>query len=208
MPNRSSRATKPLMAFMTIAASASAQFQINPQMGLTFQSLTRPKAGQDFKAAVGWTLGSDLRIGDKLFFQPGAFLSRNRTITSYNGGNTIVSDGDLITTNLKLRALVGYRLIDTYQFDLRLIAGPSYDVLMSVDGKAGSNVSWNKGDFSSGSMNVEAGLGFDMGLFTLSPTATFGLNRAFSDAESVKDIDSKYITYGLTIGVNFGDDDN
>lgn len=195
------------LAVATIAAGANAQFQVNPQMGLTFQSLTKPAPGQDFKAAVGWTLGSDLRVGDKLFFQPGAFLSRNRTITSYDDGNVILSDGDLITTNLKLRALCGYRLIDTYQFDLRFMAGPSYDVLMSVDGKAGNEVSWNKGDFSSGSFNVEAGFGLDMGVFTVSPTASFGLNRAFSDVESVKDIDSRYITYGLTIGVNFGDDD-
>lgn len=196
-----------ILAVATTIGSASAQFQVNPQMGLTFQSLTKPQQGQDFKASVGWTLGSDLRIGDRLFFQPGAFISRNRTISSYANGDSIVSEGKIITTNLKLRALVGYRIIDSYQFDMRFFAGPSYDVLMSVDGKQSGDISWDKGDFSSGSFNLEAGLGFDMGLFTLSPTATFGLNRAFSDAESVKDIDSKYMTYGLTIGVNFGDDD-
>ena len=197
-----------LLAVATIASTASAQFQVNPQMGLTFQNLTgKIVEGQDFKASVGWTLGSDVRIGDRLFFQPGAFISRNRTISSYDGGNIIVNDGKLITTNLKLRALCGYRIIDSYQFDLRFFAGPSYDVLMSVDGTQSDDIAWDKGDFSKGSFNVEAGLGFDMGLFTLSPSASFGLNRAFSDAESVKDIDSRYITYGLTIGVNFGDDD-
>ena len=195
------------LALSTIAAAASAQFQVNPQMGLTFQSLTKPAEGQDFKAAVGFTVGSDVRIGDRLFFQPGGFLSRNRTIASYDGGNQIVNESKFITTNLKLRALAGYRIVDSYQFDLRFFAGPSYDVLMSVDGTDDDGIDWNKGDFSSGSFNVEAGLGFDMGLFTMSPTASFGLNRAFSDAESVKDIDSRYITYGLTIGVNFGDDD-
>ncbi len=196
-----------ILAAATTVATASAQFQVNPQMGLTFQNLTDPAPGQDFKAAVGYTLGSDVRIGDKLFFQPGAFLSRNRTISSYNGGDMIVNESKLITTNLKLRALVGYRIIDTYQFDLRFVAGPSYDVLMSVDGTNSANMAWDRGDFSAGSLNLEAGLGFDMGMFTLSPMASFGLNRAFSDAQSVRDINSKYITYGLTIGVNFGDDD-
>ena len=197
-----------IVALAAIAGGASAQFQVNPQMGLTFQNLTgKLVEGQDFKASVGWTLGTDLRIGDRLFFQPGAFLSRNRTISSFDGGNTITNESKLITTNLKLRALVGYRIIDSYQFDLRFFAGPGYDVLMSVDGKNNADIAWDKGDFSSGSFNLEAGLGFDMGLFTLSPTASFGLNRAFSDTESLKDIDSKYMTYGLTIGVNFGDDD-
>lgn len=197
-----------ILAITTTIGTASAQFQVNPQMGLTFQSLTGEIVeGQDFKGSVGFTIGSDLRIGDRLFFQPGAFLSRNRTISSFDNGNTIVSEAKIINTNLKLRALVGYRIVDSYQFDLRFFAGPSYDVLMSVDGKNTEDIAWDKGDFSSGSFNLEAGLGFDMGLFTLSPSASFGLNRAFSDAESVKDIDSRYITYGLTIGVNFGDDD-
>lgn len=198
----------PTLGLATLITSASAQFQVNPQMGLTFQSLTSTGIpNQDFKASVGWNIGSDVRIGDRLFFQPGAFLSRNRTISSYNDGSTIVSESDLITTNLRLRALCGYRLVDSYQFDVRLFAGPSYDVLMSVDGKSSGDIAWDKGDFSAGSFNIEAGLGFDMGVFTLSPTATFGLNRAFSDVASVKDIDSRYVTYGLTIGVNFGDDD-
>lgn len=197
-----------LLAITAAVGTASAQLQVNPQMGLTFQNLTgKLVEGQDFKASVGWTLGSDVRIGDRLFFQPGAFISRNRTISSFDGGNTITNESKLITTNLKLRALCGYRIIDSYQFDLRFFAGPSYDVLMSVDGTDNADIAWNKNDFSSGSFNLEAGLGFDMGLFTLSPSASFGLNRAFSDAQSVKDINSKYLTYGLTIGVNFGDDD-
>lgn len=197
-----------MLAVTAIVGTASAQTQINPQLGLTFQNLTgKLNPGQDFKASVGYTVGSDLRFGNKLFFQPGVFLSRNRMISSYNSGDSIHSESKLITTNLKLRALVGYRIIDSYQFDLRLVAGPSYDVLLSVDEKGDDRIGWNKGDFSSGSFNIEAGLGFDMGMFTLAPMASFGLNRAFSDAESVKDIDSRYFSYGLTIGVNFGDDD-
>ncbi|HMU15683.1 MAG: outer membrane beta-barrel protein [Bacteroidetes bacterium] len=210
MRNTISRTTGLTLSALVLftVTTASAQTQINPQLGLTYQNLTgKLVQGQDFKGSVGYTLGADLRFGNRLFFQPGVFLSRNRTISSYDGGNVIESESKLITTNLKLRALVGYRIIDSYQFDLRLVAGPSYDVLMSVDGKDNNGIAWNKGDFSTGSFNVEAGLGFDMGMFTLAPMASFGLNRAFSDAASVKDIDSRYITYGLTIGVNFGDDD-
>lgn len=197
-----------LLAVASTIGNASAQTQINPQLGLSFQNLTgKQMEGQDFKGSIGYTVGADLRFGNKLFFQPGVFLSRNRMISSFNSGDSIHSESKVLTTNLKLRALVGYRVIDSYQFDLRLMAGPSYDVLLSVDEKGDNRIGWNKGDFSTGSFNVEAGLGFDMGMFTLAPMVSFGLNRAFSDAESVKDIDSRYLTYALTIGVNFGDDD-
>ena len=190
----------------TFSTAALAQFQVNPQMGLSFQELTSGGGNIASRASLGYMVGTDLRFGDRLFFQPGAFLGRSATVVSYDDFETTALEQDLVRTHLKLRALAGYRIIDSYQFDLRFMAGPSYDVLLSVDDK-NEGIDWNEGDFNQGSFNVDAGLAFDMGHFTLSPMASFGLSRVFSDAEGVKDIDSKYITYGLTIGVNFGDDD-
>ncbi|MBS1583734.1 MAG: outer membrane beta-barrel protein [Bacteroidetes bacterium] len=186
--------------------AAAAQFQLNPQIGLTYQDLTSGTTGTTFKGAVGWQLGADMRIGDRLFFQPGAFLGRNATVISVDDGEHNTIENDLVRTNLKLKALAGYRIIDGYNFDLRFMAGPSYDVLLSVDNKNDA-IGWNKGDFNNGSFNIDAGLGFDLGYFTLEPSASFGLSRAFKDTPALKDLSSKYITYGLTIGVNFGDDD-
>lgn len=192
--------------------AASAQVQFNPQAGVSFQSLTQAPDGFNYKAEVGWQLGADVRFGDKLFFQPGAFLGRSVTAVTYStnvqggaAGAVQVEDG-LVRTSLKLRGQVGYRVLDTYQFDIRLMVGPSYDVLMSVDDRDG-NLTWNKGDFNSGSWNMDLGVGLDMGLFTLSPTATFGLSRAFKDNPVLSDINSKYVSYGLTLGVNIGNDD-
>ena len=195
--------------FSVAAISANAQFQVNPQLGVTFQNLTSTDQGLKYKSALGYQLGADLRIGGRLFFQPGAFIGRNATVitsTTTNGSETATIEDNLIRTNLKLKALVGYRLIDSYQFDLRLVAGPTYDVLLSSDLRD-HRIAWNSGDFNNGSFNVDAGLGFDMGVVTVEPSASFGLSRAFSDNPSVSNISSKYITYGLTIGVNFGDDD-
>ena len=195
------------LAFSTALVAAQAQFQVNPQMGLTFQNLTDAPENTSFKAAAGWQLGTDLRFGDRLFFQPGAFFGRNATVVSVDNGETAMLEDNLVRTNLKLRAMVGYRMVDSYQFDLRFFAGPSYDVLLSVDNKS-DNINWNEGDFNKGSFNIDAGFGFDMGLFTVSPTASFGLSQVFDqDVIRVQDLSTKYLTYGLTIGVNFGDDD-
>lgn len=196
---------KKILSIVAVAAtvgSASAQFQINPQAGLAFQNLTQPGEGQDFKAALGWQLGADVRIGDRAFLQPGAFLSRNTTVITIADSTANKQELDLNTTNLRLRALVGYRIIDSYQFDLRFMLGPSYDVLLSkkLEDESGDQ-------FNSGSFNLEAGLGFDMGLVTLSPTMVFGLSNVFKDNPNVDQVDSKYFTYGLTVGINIGDDD-
>lgn len=201
-----------ILAVGPMASAALAQFQVNPQVGVTFQQLTDVPEGYDSKAVAGWQLGADARIGDRFFIQPGAFLGRSvtaisRTVPLENGStSTVEVEDNLVNTNLKLRAQLGYRIIDSYQFDMRFMLGPSYNVLMSVDDRD-DKLGWNRADFNSGSFNIDAGLGFDMGLFTLAPSASFGLSRVFRDDPSVSQISSKYVTYGLTIGINLGNDD-
>lgn len=191
---------------IAIAASAEAQFQMNPQVGVNFQQLTSPESGVEYKANVGWQLGADLRFGDRLYFQPGGFFGRSATAVKSMVSDTVTYEGDIVRTNLRLKAMVGYRIIDTYQFDLRFAMGPTYDVLLSVDDKD-DEIGYNKGDFRNGSMNIDAALGFDMGLVSLEPSVSFGLSRVFSDNPTVKDIGSKYLLYGLTVGINLGNDD-
>jgi hypothetical protein len=201
---------KQLIALLVSGAcgsAAMAQFQVNPQAGLTFQNLTNASPGVEFRAAAGWQLGADLRFGDRFYFQPGGFFGRYATYVTSSNGDTISAEDNLVRSNLKLKAMVGYRIIDSYQFDMRFALGPSYDVLLNVKDKNGTFVS-NEGYFNKGLWNIDAALGFDMGLLTLEPSVSFGLSRVFEEDEIVvKDIDSRYLTYGLTIGINLGNDD-
>ncbi|MEO8067204.1 MAG: outer membrane beta-barrel protein [Flavobacteriales bacterium] len=192
------------LAVVSLTAVAHAQFQVNPQVGINYQTLTNPPVDATYGARAGFLLGADFRIGNRAYFQPGVFIGRNNSFFSYN--DSTLAQGNVVRTNLKMKALVGYRIIDTYQFDMRFGVGPTYDVLMSRDVK-NSDIAWNEGDFNTGSWNVDAALGFDMGHFTVEPAVSFGLSRVFNDNLNVKDIDSRYLTYGLTIGFNFGDDD-
>jgi hypothetical protein len=105
-----------------------------------------------------------------------------------------------------MKAMFGHRIIDTYQFDLRFAMGPTYDVLLSVDDR-NDHISYGQGDFRRGSLNLDAALGFDMGHFTMEPSVSFGLSRVFKDNPAVQDLGSRYLTYGLTIGINLGNDD-
>lgn len=198
-----------LMTILIAAGSltvASAQVQFNPQMGVNFQQLTQPQANTEYKAAVGWMLGADFRFGDRLYFQPGAFVGRSATVVQQSFSDTLRIEDDLVRTNLKLKALFGYRLIDTYQFDLRFAMGPTYDVLLSVDDR-NDRIGYNQGDLRKGSLNIDAALGLDMGLVSLEPSVSFGLSRVFSENPRVQDIGSRYLTYGVTLGINIGNDD-
>jgi len=195
-----------LLATAVLVSTAQAQFQVNPQVGVTFQQLTQPEPNTEYRATAGWMLGADLRFGDRLYFQPGAFVGRNATLVRQTFSDTLRIEDDLVRTNLRLKALMGYRIIDTYQFDLRFSMGPTYDVLLSVDDRS-DRIGYNEGDFRRGSLNIDAALGFDMGLVTVEPSVSFGLSRVFNDNPVVRDIGSRYLTYGLTVGINLGNDD-
>lgn len=202
-----------LSLVILVASASSAQFQLNPQLGVTFQSLTDAPEGAEYRANVGFLLGVDARIGDSFYIQPGAFFGRNATSVTYpqpiadpnNPGATITTDieDNLVRSVLKLRTMLGYKLVNEEQFKLRLAVGPSYDVLMSVDLRD-DNIAWNQGDFKEGSFNVEAGLGLDIAFLTFEPGVAFGLSRVFEDNTLVGDINSRYFTFYFTAGIVFG----
>ncbi|MBK8614137.1 MAG: hypothetical protein IPN85_11800 [Flavobacteriales bacterium] len=184
-----------IMPFATMA-----QFAVNPQLGITMQKLTDAPEGAEYKAALGAMIGLDMRIGDRFYFQPGGFFERNSTVVSV--GDSLVVEDNLVRSNLKLKALVGYNLIDGDGFRLRFNTGPTYDVLLSVDDKD-DKIEWNKDDFNSGSFNWNAGLGADITIITLETGMTYGLSKVFKEQDGFTS-DAKYFTFYVTAGVVFG----
>lgn len=177
-----------------------AQVAVNPQVGLNWTKLTDAPAGSDYKADVGFMIGSDFRFGDRLYLQPGVFYIS--TATAINTGDSIQLNDDLVLSFLKLKALVGYNLIDGDGFRLRLNAGPTYGVLMSAKTKDGK-IPVDKDNFTTGSFNLDAGLGADISILTLETGISYGLSKAYKDQGGFSS-DSRYFTFYVTMGVAFG----
>lgn len=197
-----------LIALSLFAASSalSAQVAFNPQIGPNFSLLSNTPNGVRAKSAVGFQVGADLRFGSRLYFQPGAFFGRNTTvitITQPDGtGASVRREDNLVRTTAKVKALLGYNIIDGDAFRLRANVGPTYDVLLSVDNKD-DKIKFDKKDFSSGSFNMDAGIGVDIAFITLETGVSYGLSNAYKDAGALKN-DSKYFTYYLTAGIVIG----
>lgn len=189
-----------LLSVIAIPLLTVAQLAVNPQLGITLQKLTDAPDGAEYKAAVGAMIGVDLRIGERFYFQPGGFFERNSTVVSV--GDSLVVEDNLVRSNLKLKALVGYNLIDGDAFRLRFNTGPTYDVLLSVDNKD-DKIEWNKDDFNSGSFNWNAGLGADITIVTLETGMTYGLSKVFKEQDGFTS-DAKYFTFYVTAGVVLG----
>lgn len=192
-----------LIAVMTVCSTwVSAQFAINPQLGINMTNLTDNPQHTDTKAAVGFQVGADLRFGDRLYFQPGAYFGRSATVVKFGAADTAIIEDNLIRTTAKVKALMGFNLIHGDAFKLRVNVGPTYDVLLSVDSKD-SKIEFNKDDYNAGSFNMDAGLGADIAIFTVETGVSYGLSKAYKDAGQLQS-DAKYFTFYATIGLVFG----
>lgn len=192
-----------LTATVAIGATwANAQFAINPQLGLNFTDLTDDPTSVTTKAAVGFQVGADLRLGDRLYFQPGAYFGRSATVVKSTIIDTAIVEDNLIRTTAKVKALMGFNLVHNDAFKLRVNVGPTYDVLLSVDSKD-SRIDFNKDDYNAGSFNMDAGVGADIAMFTVETGVSYGLSKAYKDTDQLRS-DAKYFTFYATIGLVFG----
>ncbi|MEO7081529.1 MAG: outer membrane beta-barrel protein [Flavobacteriales bacterium] len=186
----------------TLATAASAQFKVNPQIGGSFTNLTHTPSGVTTSAAFGFQLGADFRIGDRLYFQPGAYFGRSATLVKISYLDTSVIQDNLIRTTAKVKALLGYNIIHEENFKLRVNAGPTYEALLSVDSKD-DKIDFNKDNYNGGSFNMDAGLGVDISVITLETGVSYGLSNAYKDQGKLMG-DSKYFTWYATLGLVFG----
>jgi hypothetical protein len=185
-------------AFAPIALCA--QVAINPQIGITLATLTPAQVGVQYKANVGVLAGADLRIGERFYLQPGAFFVSSKTAVSV--GDSLVTEDHLVWNSLKLKALAGYNLLDGDDFRLRIIAGPTYNWLLSATGKD-DHIKVEMKDFNTGTWGVDAGLGIDLTIFTVQGGVNYGLSKAYKSQEGNTN-DVRFITYYVTVGVVLG----
>jgi hypothetical protein len=192
---------RPLSLLTALAPFAlCAQVAINPQVGVALTTLTPEQAGVQYNANVGVLAGADLRIGQRFYFQPGAFFVSGKTALSV--GDSLVTEDHLIWNSLKLKALAGYNLLDGDDFRLRLNAGPTYNWLLSATGKD-DNIKVEMKDFNTGTWSVDAGLGIDLTIFTLDGGVSYGLSKAYKEQDGFSN-DARFFTFYATAGVVLG----
>lgn len=192
----------PLAVAMANAGIARAQVAINPQLGINYTQLLNTPSDVVSSANAGVQLGVDFRLGDRLYFQPGAFFGRSATVIKFSPLDTSFIEDNMIRTTAKVKALLGYNIIHGEAFRLRVNAGPTYEALLSVDNK-NDKIAFNKSDYNGGSFNMDGGVGVDLAFITLETGVSYGLSKAFKDeGKFLKD--SKYFTWYATLGIVIG----
>ncbi|MBK9639152.1 MAG: outer membrane beta-barrel protein [Bacteroidetes bacterium] len=205
-----------LLLFYSLMGQA--QIRFNPQAGICVLSIDDAKYKDvntitegAFSAEIGIMTGVDMRIGNKIYFQPGVFYSKSVSLanikeTVLGAGDTVVSveyyADKLIRTTIKAKALIGFNPINKRLFKLRMMIGPTYDFIVGASNK-GTEIEVDTRNFENGSFNLDAALGFDIYRITLEAGFTQGFTEAF-DKNKFYGFDSKYSGYYITVGILLG----
>ncbi len=206
---------KKLLFFLTFIAVTGAtsvtyaQTVVNPKFGLNTSRLsTDPQLGQ-INGRLGWQLGLDVRIGNRVYFQPGLyyFKQSSRLITQSKAENDSLPGlrGDLNRQGLQLYTLVGYYLVDGEGFKMRVNAGPSISLLTSV----GQSATIGRDDYQGTNVTGVAGVGFDIFFLTLDYNYEWGLSKIFkNDTVSGGNVSfngtPKLSKHNISVGIKFG----
>ena len=136
-------------------------FELKPAVGLSWTGVSKDPASGDTQAQLGWQIGGTVLLGEKLYFEGGAFYAKKSTdITAVSASQSIDFKG---VSGVRIPAMIGYRFGGGHDsLALRIFGGGSAFIVTSVDAEGLS-----KGDFESPTYGIFAGAGLDfLFLFT------------------------------------------
>lgn len=186
---RSLTAAAFLMLLSITAAKAQSTSEVNfgIKAGVNFSTLkTRLNAVNDKSGKIGFNAGVFARLGNNLFFQPELNYV---TFSDKYRFNANAYEAKFRQLNVPL--LVGYKFVNTSDFNFRLSAGPDlyYNLKKPV---APAGFDYNK--FSAGgALNA----GVDIGPLTLDARYSLGLKKVSSE------LGQKANIFSLTAGFKF-----
>jgi hypothetical protein len=151
--------------------------------GANYSELYGDPATLNRKGKVGVVAGAFARIGDRLYVEPGAYFASYGSKFDFNAQRY-----DVKFTTLQVPVLIGYKFINTKDFDFHGAVGPEADFNLKKPN------SIQELDYKSFTAAGRVNAGVDIQHLTID----MGYNYGFDKAN--KKLDQKVGMYSLTIG--------
>lgn len=172
---------------------ASAQFSLSPKVGMNYLWVgDRPSTFSADGSEKGWQAGVDLRLGKRVYFQPGIYyVSTGAAIQNFEDVKNIKTGK---ASYMKIPANIGYKLIHTGLFNLRIHGGGAATKLLNVSEKgevAASDINpWHYG--------ANVGAGIDLLLFSIDANYEIGLTDLYAFENN-----SRPAMFSVSVGLKF-----
>lgn len=163
------------LGIMLMSTSAFSQVSMNfgSKLGINYSRLSFSGADREIsnKYAIGYQAGAFWRINyNQFYFQPEVLFSERRSRISFDSESSVQTgstiSGRVTLHSLDFPLLFGVKLIEIKQSNLRVVAGPMYTRQLNDRAAVLDNLSPDP-QFERNQFGYQAGLGMDLGKFTL-----------------------------------------
>lgn len=177
-----------LGGFQVATATTPNRLVLNPQIGLNGATLSNEPQDIEFQAKVGWQVGGYIRYGNRIYIQPGVFWHHQNIKATQDVNSINDFDFEQQINTIQVPLCIGYDLLYSDAFVLRLFGGGVVSFLTSVD----ENNYIDEDDVNSTQWLGRVGLGVDFLKFTADLGYDFGFSRFYSD-EAIADADTSNV---------------
>jgi hypothetical protein len=173
-----------MVGILMMSTSAFSQVSVNfgPKVGINYSRLSFSGANRQInnRYATGYQGGAFVRINIKRFYlQPEALFNEKGSRISFdaNPGNRL--SGKVKLQSLDIPLLLGFKVIDSELFNLRITAGTMNSLLLRDQSAVLNNLSPDA-SFRRNQFGYQAGLGIDLANLTLDARYEGGFQRITS----------------------------
>lgn len=205
-----------LSVFLLLIHQANAQddapVSLGIKAGANYSTLIRDSQNLSSEYRLGYVAGPFLRINvSNVYIQPEVLFSskntylRNTTVSDgSNPGDPVNSSTTVRINSVDIPLLLGIKLVNTDQFNLRLQGGPLASVILDTDGleEIADSETPVKELYNRSVWGYQAGIGMDFGNLTFDVVYEAGLNETY-DLTRYNLGKPKTGLFQFTVGVKF-----
>jgi hypothetical protein len=162
-----------------LVSTTVAQVTINPKVGVNFYDISDTDGDFSTDGKTGFHGGVDVRIGDKIFIQPGLHYYALSADFQNDGLIDRIED-DVRLQNIRVPVMLGTSFLQTDQFKLRANVGLVGLFPLATN----DNLIFDADDYRNVNFGAAVGAGMDLGRLTLDIVYDFGLSDTFEESSN------------------------
>jgi len=187
-----------ILCLVVVSAMVFGQFTIGPKIGYNASKLSTNLDTIKSNFRSGFQFGLFARLGKRVYVQPELYYTTQGGVfeSNLNNWKQTVKLG-----SLDVPVLVGFKLLDNENLNLRILAGPmaSFVVNNNIDEAGGVTGPIKDADINSVNWAIQAGTGIDLWFLTFDIRYQIGLNNLIKEI-SDQSVSSKNSVWVLSLG--------
>lgn len=189
-----------LLAFGS-AVNAQSVFSLGPKVGYNSYELTDNTDSVRVSIKNSLQIGAFIRVGSRFYFQPEANYQVDKSTLDQSIGTILLSQ-DVTLKSLKVPALIGVKLVNKNNFNLRLMVGPAVKFILDkkLDPSAINELRpiQTTDDLKNSIWSVQAGAGMDIFFVTLDVRYEMGIDNTYNGNSNLS---MKHNMFNVSLGI-------